>query len=37
MSEVNSVEKISNNPHGFLDISPLLKEVLPLHSLEDRR
>ena len=37
MSEVNSVEKISKNPHSFLEISPLLKEVLPLHNLEGRR
>ena len=35
MSEVKPVENISKNPQSFLEISPVQKEVLPSHKLED--
>ena len=34
-SEVKSVENISKNPQSFVEISPMQKEVLPLHKLQD--
>ena len=35
MSEVKPVEFISKNLQSFLDISPVQKEVLLLHKLQD--
>ena len=35
MSEVKPVENISKNPQSFLDISPVQKEVLPSHKLQN--
>ena len=35
LSEVKPVENISQNPQSFLEISPVQKEVLPSHKLED--
>ena len=35
LSEVKSVENISKNPQSFLQISPMQKEVLPSHKLQD--
>ena len=34
-SEVKLVESISKNPQSFLEISPMKKEVLPSHKLQD--
>ena len=34
-SEVKPVENISKNPQSFVEISPMQKEVLPLHKLQD--
>ena len=36
LSEVKPVENISKNLQSFLEISPVQKEVLPLHKLRDR-
>ena len=35
LSEVKPVKNISKNLQSFLDISPLLKEVLPSDKLQD--
>ena len=35
LSEVKSVENISKNPQSFLEISPMQKEVLSSHKLQD--
>ena len=35
MSEVKPVENISKNLQSFLEISPVQKEVLPSHKLQD--
>ena len=35
LSEVNSVKNISKNPQSFREISPLQKEVLLSHKLQD--
>ena len=35
MSEVKPVENISKNLHSFLEISPVQKEVLLSHKLQD--
>ena len=35
MSEVKPVENISKNLHDFLEISPMQKEVLPSHKLQN--
>ena len=35
LSEVKTVENISKNTHSFLEISPMEKEVLPSHKLQD--
>ena len=35
LSEVKPVENISKNPQSFLEISPMQKEVLPSHKLQD--
>ena len=35
MSEVKAIENISNNPQSFLEISPVEKEVLLSHKLQD--
>ena len=35
LSEVKPVENISKNPQSFLEISPVQKEVLPSHKLQD--
>ena len=35
LSEVNSVENISKNPQSFPEISPMQKEVLLSHKLQD--
>ena len=35
LSEVKPVENISNNLQSFLEISPMQKEVLPSHNLQD--
>ena len=35
LSEVKPVENISENLQSFLEISPMQKEVLPVHKLED--
>ena len=34
-SEVKPVENISKNLHSFLEISPVQKDVLPSHELQD--
>ena len=34
-SEVKPVENISKNLHSFLEISPVEKEALPSHKLQD--
>ena len=35
LSEVKPVENISKNPQSFLEISPMQKEVLLSHKLQD--
>ena len=35
LSEVKPVAKISKNPPIFLEISPVQKEVLPSHKLQE--
>ena len=35
LSEVKPVENISKNPQSFLEISPVQKEVLRSHKLQD--
>ena len=35
LSEVKSVKNISKNMQSFLQISPMQKEVLPSHKLQD--
>ena len=35
LSEVKPVENISKNLQSFLEISPVQKEVLPSHKLQD--
>ena len=35
LSEVKLVENISKNPQSFLEISPVQKEVLLSHKLQD--
>ena len=35
LSKVNPVENMSENPQSFLEISPVQKEVLPSHKLQD--
>ena len=35
LSEVKPVENISKNPQSFLEISPVQKEVVPSHKLQD--
>ena len=35
LSEVKPVENMSENLQSFLEISPMQKEVLPAHKLED--
>ena len=35
LSEVKPVENISNSPQSFLEISPMQKEVLLPHRLQD--
>ena len=35
LSKVKPVENISKNPQGFLEISPMQKEVPPSHKLQD--
>ena len=35
LNEVNPVKNISKNLWSFLDISPVQKEVLPSHNLQD--
>ena len=35
LTEVKPVEKISKNPPIFLEISPVQKEVLPPHKLQE--
>ena len=35
LNEVKPVAKICKNPHSFLEISPVQKEVLPSHKLQD--
>ena len=35
MSEVKPVESISENLQSFPEISPIQKEVFPLHKLQD--
>ena len=35
LSEVKTVENISKNTQSFLEISPMEKEVLPSHKLQD--
>ena len=35
MSEVKPIENISKNLQGFLEISPMQKEVFPSHKLRD--
>ena len=35
LGEVKPVENISKNPLSFLEISPVQKEVLPSHKLQD--
>ena len=35
LSEVKPVENISKNLQSFLEVSPLEKEVLPSHELQD--
>ena len=35
LSEVKPVKKISKNLHSFLEMSPMQKEVLPSHKLQD--
>ena len=34
-SEVKPVENVSKNLHSFLEISPVEKEALPSHKLQD--
>ena len=36
LSEVKPAEKISKNPQSFLEGSPVKKEVLLSHKLQDR-
>ena len=36
LSEVKPVENISKNLQGFVEISPVQKEVLPLHKPQDQ-
>ena len=33
--EIKLVKNISKNPQSFLDISPVQKEILPSHKLQD--
>ena len=35
MSEVKIIENISKNPENFLEISPMKKEALLSHKLQD--
>ena len=35
LSEVKSIENINKNPQSFLEISPVQKEDLPSHKLQD--
>ena len=35
LSEVKPIENISKNLQGFLEISPMQKEVFPSHKLRD--
>ena len=35
LREVKSFKKKSKNPQSFLGISPVQKEVLPLHKLQE--
>ena len=35
LSEVKPVENISKNLQNFLEISPVQKEILPSHKLQD--
>ena len=35
LTEVKPVKNICKNPRSFLDISPMQKEVLPSHKLQD--
>ena len=35
LSEVKPVQNISKNLHSFLEISPMQKEALPSHKLQD--
>ena len=35
LSEVKLIENISKNPQSFLEITPMQKEVLLSHKLED--
>ena len=35
LSEVKPLENISKNLQSFLEISPMQKEVLPSHNLQD--
>ena len=35
MTEVKQLKNINKNPHSFLEISPVQKEVLPSHKLQD--
>ena len=35
LNEVKPVTNINKNPQSFLEISPLQKEVLPSHKLQD--
>ena len=36
LSDVKPVKNISKNLQSFLEISPVQKEVLPLHKLQDQ-
>ena len=35
VNEEKPVKNLSKNPQSFLEISPVQKEVLPLHKLQD--
>ena len=35
LSEVKPVKNITKNPQSFVEISPLQKEVLPSHKLQE--
>ena len=35
LSEVKPIENINKNPQSFLEISPVQKEDLPSHKLQD--